>query len=138
MRRSTLPILILLACFLFARGSQETPDYGKVVGVWKIEVEADGEYYYLTLNLKNVSGTLEGTISESMGYFTDVPVSEIVFDGESLTFEFTSPTPPDGVERQVSAEFKVNVDTLDGVVIVPELGVSATAKGTREKGFLFF
>lgn len=117
----------------FGRAGQQTPDYGKILGTWRIEVDADGESYHLTLNLKSVEGGLEGTISESMGYFSDVPVSKIVFDGENLSFEFNSPTPPDGMERLVSAEFKVGVDTMDGAVNVPELGVSATASGTREK-----
>lgn len=132
-RREGMVILSVLACLSFAWSFQAAPDYGKIVGKWKIEVSADGEYYYLTLNLRNVEGTLEGTISESMGYFTDVPVSEIAFDGENLKFNFNSPTPPDGVERLVTAEFRVGVDVMDGVVNVVELGVSASATATREK-----
>jgi len=138
MRRSAyrlqgMVIFFLLSCLSLGWSFQAAPDYGKILGKWKIEINADGEYYYLTLNLRSLNGTLEGTISESMGYFTDVPVSEVVFDGENLKFEFTSPTPPDGVERLVSAEFKVGVDVMDGVVNVVELGVSATATATREK-----
>ena len=123
----------VLGCFCFSQSAQQDPDYGKIVGTWKIDVDADGEYYYLTLQLKNVEGNLEGTISESTGFFSDVPVSEIVFDGENLSFEFNAPTPPDGVERQVLAEFKVGVDTMNGVVNVPDLEVSAAATATREK-----
>jgi len=138
MRRSAyrlqgMVIFFLLSCLSLGWSFQAAPDYGKILGKWKIEINADGEYYYLTLNLRSVNGTLEGTISESMGYFTDVPISEVVFDGENLKFEFTSPTPPDGVERLVSAEFKVGADVMDGVVNVIELGVSATATATREK-----
>jgi len=138
MNRQINPFLIILTffvlgCFSFSQTGQQNPDYGKILGVWKIEVDADGEYYYLTLDLKSVDGTLEGTVSESQGYFTDVPVSEIVFEGENLSFDFNSPTPPDGVARLVTAEFKVGVDTMDGVVNVPDLGVSATATATREK-----
>mgnify|MGYP001055838487 CR=1 FL=1 len=138
MNRRINPCLIILAfyvvgCFSFSQSGQQNPDYGKILGVWKIEVNADGDYYYLTLNLKDVGGALEGTVSESQGYFTDVPISEIVFDGENLSFEFNSPTPPDGVTRLVSAEFKVGLDTMDGVINVPDLGVSATATATREK-----
>ncbi|MDH7512921.1 MAG: hypothetical protein QHH14_08245 [Clostridiales bacterium] len=126
-------IFFLSMCFSFSQGVQQAPDYGKIIGAWKIEIDADGEYFYLTLNLRNVNGTLEGTISESQGYFTDVPVSEIVYDGENLSFEFRSPTPPDGVARLVRAEFKVGVDTKDGIISVPDLGVSAKAAGIREK-----
>ncbi len=126
-------IFFLSVCFSFSQGVQEGPDYGKIIGAWKIEVDADGEYFYLTLNLRNVSGTLEGKVSESQGYFTDVPVLEIVYDGENLSFEFSSPTPPDGVARLVQAEFKVGVDTMDGIINVPNLGVSAAATATKEK-----
>jgi len=137
MKRSIGPtffsLIFFLLCFSFAWSFQTTPDYGKILGKWKMEVRADGEFYYLTLNLKSVNGTLEGTVSESMGFFTDVPISEIVFDGENLSFEFKSPTPPDGSERLVVAQLKVGVDTMDGIVSVPELGGSATASATREK-----
>lgn len=138
MRRSVSPktvmiMLSLCTCLSFAWSFQQTPDYGKILGKWKIEVNVDGEYYHLTLNLRSVNGTLEGTISESMGYFTDVSVSNIAFAGETFSFEFNSPTPPDGMQRLVSAEFKVGVDVMDGVVSVIELGVSASATATREK-----
>ncbi len=137
MKRSVLSALVIvnfvLVCLALGQSSQTTPDYGKILGKWKMEISADGEYYYLTLILRSVDGTLEGTVSESMGYFTDVPISEIVFDGENLSFDFKSPTPPDGLERLVSASFKVGVDTMDGVVNLPELGISAMATATREK-----
>jgi hypothetical protein len=76
---------------------------------------------------------LAGAVSESQGTFTDLPVSNIVFDGENLNFEFTCATPPDGLERLVKAEFKVGVDTLDGTMSVPDLQAIAPATGTREK-----
>jgi hypothetical protein len=138
MNRRNCPFLLasvffVLVLFSFSWAAQEKPDYGKIVGTWKIEVDADGEYYYLTLELKNAEGNLEGTISEDAGSFTDVPISEILFDGENLSFEFTSPTPPDGLERLVKAELKVGVDTMNGVMNVPDLGASATATATREK-----
>jgi hypothetical protein len=138
MNRRNCPFLLafiffVLISFSFSLAAQEIPDYGKIVGTWKIEVDADGEYYYLTLELKNAEENLEGTISENMGSFTDVPISEIVFDGESLDFEFISPTPPDGLEKSVKADFKVGVDTMDGVMSVPDLEASATATATREK-----
>ncbi len=126
-------IFLLPTYFSFSLRAQEKASIETIVGTWRIEVDADGEYYYLTLNLKSVNGTLEGTISESQGYFTDVPISDIVFEGENLSFEFNSPTPPDGAARLVTAEFKVGVDTMDGIVNVPDLGVSAPAIATKEK-----
>jgi len=112
--------------------SQEAVDYGKILGNWEIEVDADGEYYYLTLILKMSDGELEGAISESTGYFSDVPLSNIEYDSTSLRFEFTAPTPPDGYERLVRTEFEVGDNTLEGTMNLDDLGVSALATGKRE------
>jgi hypothetical protein len=128
-----LGLFLILALFSSAEATQAKADNGKVLGLWKIEIAANGDYYYLTLDMKETEGTLAGAVSESQGTFTDLPVSNIAFDGENLNFEFTCATPPDGVERLVKAEFKVGVDTLDGTMSVPDLQAIAPATGTREK-----
>lgn len=125
--------LFVLTTFSYSQAAQEKADQGKVVGTWKIEVDADGEYYYLTMELKDVAGKLEGTISESQGTFTNVPLSELLYDGTTLSFVFKSPTPPDGVERTVRGEFKAGADKMDGAMLVTELGVTAPATATLEK-----
>jgi hypothetical protein len=116
--------------------SAQTPpakvDHSKIVGAWQLEIDADGTYYYLSLNILENAGRLEGAVSEVSGMFKDVPLAEIVFDGEKLTFKFNSPTPPDGVSREVGAELKLVQGALDGMVRVPDLAVSAPAKGARE------
>lgn len=113
--------------------SQETPDYGKVLGSWDIEVEADGEYYYLSMKIEKTEDKLKGTISESSGTFTDVELEEIKFDGKNLTFGFTAPTPPDGYERLIKAEFEVGDNKLEGFLTIEDLGISASATATRKK-----
>jgi len=112
--------------------SQEAVDYEKILGKWDIEIDAEGEYYYLTLNLEKTNGELQGTISESSGFFMDVPLSEIEFDGTTLSFEFTAPTPPDGAERVLRAEFKVSDDMLEGTITIDDLGMTLVATGKRE------
>jgi hypothetical protein len=128
-----LGLFLVLAAFSPALPVQAKADNGKVIGLWKIAVDANTEYYYLVLEIKEAEGKLTGAISETQGTFTDLPVGNLVFDGENLTFEFTCPTPPDGLERLVKAEFKVGVDSLEGTMSVPDIEASAPASGSREK-----
>ena len=117
---------------LWAQAAPANVDNSKIAGAWQVEIDADGTYYYLHVNILDNAGKLEGTVSEASGLFKDVPLAEVLFDGEKLTFKFNSPTPPDGASREVGAEFKLVQGALDGMVRVVELAVSVPAKGTRE------
>lgn len=124
---------VLVLSFSFSPGlSQETPDLRKIMGAWDIEVDADGEYYYLSMSIEKSEEGLKGTISESTGAFSDVPLSNIEYDGQTLKFTFNSPTPPDGIERLVKAEFKVGDNKLEGLLTVEDLEATATATATRK------
>jgi hypothetical protein len=128
-----LGLFLVLALFSYSHQAQAKADNGQIVGTWKVEIDAGEQFYYLTLVLKVSEGKLEGTVSESQGYFTDVPLSNILLDGDKLNFEFTSPTPPDGMQRLVKAEFKAGVDKLEGTVSVPDIQAVVSATATREK-----
>lgn len=128
-----LGLFFVLAFFSYSHAAQEKVDYGKIIGTWKVEVDAGDVYYYLSLELTNNQGQLEGKLSESMGTFSDVPISKILYDGENLSFEFTSPTPPDGLQRLVKAEFKVGEDQLEGTMSVPDIEATVPATAAREK-----
>jgi hypothetical protein len=110
---------------------QEKADTAKIVGTWKIEVFAGDTTYYLSLVVTEDNGQLAGKISESMGSFTDVAISDILYDSVSFRFNFISPTPPDGLSRTVKADFKVSTDTMGGVISVPDLDITTDAKATR-------
>ena len=130
-------VFALSSLFIFSLSfsfiiSQEAPDYGKILGDWDMEVDAEGEYYYLSFNIEKDESGLNGTISESTGFFSDSPLSNIQFDGERLSFEFTAPTPPDGLERVVKAEFKVGDNEMEGYISLEDLGLSVPANATRE------
>ncbi|MEW5901977.1 MAG: hypothetical protein AB1715_10980 [Acidobacteriota bacterium] len=135
----TRPVSILFALGLLAFSflalmpvAQEKANTGKILGTWKVEIYAGDTYYYLSLVVSETQGQLAGKISESMGSFTDVALEEIFFDGEIFRFNFTCPMPPDGVTRLVKAEFKVGVDTMSGIVSVPDLDITTDATATRE------
>jgi len=110
---------------------QEKADTAKIVGSWKIEVYAGDQTYYLSLVVTEENGQLVGKISESMGSFTDVAISDIFYDSVTFRFNFISPTPPDGLSRTVKAEFKVGTDAMEGLVNVPDLDITTDAKATR-------
>ena len=89
---------VFLVCFFsfsFLEG-QDQVDLGKILGDWNMEVDAGGEFYYLTFTIEKTGGELSGTISESSGFFSEIPLENIEFDGTNLSFEMTIPTPPDG------------------------------------------
>ena len=136
MRKSHFLFVFAVAVFTlsFAASAvaQEKSDLSKVVGAWKVEVYAGDTTYYLSLVVTDSQGQLAGKISESLGSFTDVAISDIFYDGVAFRFSFVSPTPPDALSRTIHADFKVSVDAMGGVINVPDLDVTADAKATRE------
>jgi hypothetical protein len=122
---------VLTLSFVASAMAQEKADTAKVVGAWKIEVYAGDQTYYLNLVVIEDNGQLAGKISESMGSFTDVVISDIFYDSVSFRFNFISPTPPDGLSRTIKAEFKVGADTMGGIISVPDLDITTDAKATR-------
>jgi hypothetical protein len=111
---------------------QAKVDYNKVVGNWSLEVNAGSEFYYLPLVLKVTEGKLEGTLSETNGFFKDVPLAAVEFDGQLLKFEAKTPTPPDGAERTIKFELKLAADKLEGQVIITDLGMSVPVTGAKK------
>jgi hypothetical protein len=127
-------LLVAAVIALAASGiapAQEKADTAKVVGTWTIDVYAGEATYTLSLEVTAADGQLAGKISESMGAFSDVDVSDVFYDGATFRFSFISPTPPDGASRTVKAEFKVGVDKMDGTISVPDLDMTVEAKATR-------
>ncbi len=129
---SALGLFLVISLSSPAAQNQAAPDYGKILGTWDVEVNANGEYYYLTVNIEKSEEGLKGKVSESTGAFSDVPLKEIQYDGQTLKFQFTSPTPPDGLERLVKADFKVGDNKLEGTVAVEDMGISVPATATKK------
>jgi hypothetical protein len=127
-------LLVLAVAALAVPGTvsaQEKADSAKIVGTWTIDVYAGEANYTLSLAVSEENGQLAGKISESMGSFSDVAVSDVFYDGDIFRFSFMSPTPPDGASRTVKAEFKLGVDKMEGMLSVPDLEVTVEAKATR-------
>jgi len=122
---------VIALSFAASAMAQEKADTAKVVGAWKIEVYAGDQTYNLSLVVNEENGQLAGKISESMGSFTDIAISDIFYDSVTFRFNFVSPTPPDGLSRTVKADFKVSADSMGGIISVPDLDVTTDAKATR-------
>ncbi len=134
-RKLSLATVLLLVYALAVSGQnppQKKVDQSKIVGLWALEVDAGGEYYYLSLELKLSAEKLEGGLSEQNGMFKDVPLSNIDFDGQTLKCEAKTPTPPDGAERLIKIEVKLVDGKLEGLITVPDLSVSAAVTGTKK------
>jgi hypothetical protein len=122
----------LALAFVAPVPAQQKPDLGKIAGAWALEVNAGGEFYYLTLDLKAKDGKLEGGLSEQNGMFKDVPLANVEYDGTTLKFDVKIPTPPDGQERLVKTELKLVADKLEGLLTLPDMGMSVGVAGTKK------
>ncbi len=122
--------LMMAGCLVLGLSGQQV-DNSKLVATWDVEVTAEGQSYYLTMVLTETNGALGGTVSEQNGIFTDVALSSLNYDGQNLTFEFNSPTPPDGMQRLLQVSFSWAGDALDGSVTIPDLGMTVPAKATK-------
>lgn len=140
MKRRALAIAVLALAGAFLIGLEapalkaQQVDKTKVLGTWDVEVTAEGQSYYLIMVLTQAEGTLAGTISEQNGIFTDVALSSLAYDGQTLGFEFNSPTPPDGVQRLLQVSLAWSGDALEGQVTIPDLGMTVPAKAAKRAG----
>ncbi|OGD26533.1 MAG: hypothetical protein A2Y56_06240 [Candidatus Aminicenantes bacterium RBG_13_63_10] len=127
----TLGLFLLGLCPAVLRG-QEPVSKEKVVGTWDVEILAEGQSFYLVMILTENQGQLEGKVSEQSGFFSDVPLASIDYNGQTLSFEFNSPTPPDGMPRQIIGEFNWAAENLEGTVSVPDLAMTIPAKAVKK------
>lgn len=119
-------------CVMIPMNAQEPQDYDKILGSWDMEVDAGGEYFYLSFTIEKADEGLKGSISESSGFFSDVPLENIEYEGTNLRFEMNIPTPPDGYQNLVKADLELVEERLEGTLTVESLGVSASATATKK------
>ncbi len=132
-RNTLVAIFAVLILFLSSWAvAQEKKSNGRVIGEWKIEVNGNGQYYYLTMTIAESSGKLSGSMSEQSGMFKDAPLTGVEFDGQNFSFEITVASPPDGLEKKWQASFTVEEDKMEGTISNDQVG-SVSASATREK-----
>ena len=119
-------------CASFYMSGQDSVDYATILSGWDMEVDAGGEFFYLSFSLEKSNEGLKGAISESSGFFSNVPLENIQFDGRNLSFEMNIPTPPDGYENLVKATLELTEGKFEGILSVESLGISASATATKK------
>jgi len=136
--RRTIPTLVLAVALaaglaLPQQSPAPKPNTAKVVGDWSLDIFAGGMTVTLNLTLAEAEGKLAGKISEPNGMFTDVALAGIQYDGETLTYDISVPSPPDGTVKTWKTELKVGEDAVEGGISNAEAGMSATITGKRVK-----
>jgi len=117
---------------LIPAAAQDKPNPEKIAGSWALEVAAGDANYYLTLDLKAAAGKLEGALSEQSGMFTNVPLTDLVWDGTRLKGTAKTPTPPDGAERPIKFDLTIKEDKCEGTVAIEEVGMSVPVTGRKK------
>lgn len=131
-RRRSFSVLFVFFLGLLAIHAMQVLAADEIVGEWNMEVDAGGEYYYLSFSVTEEGGKLSGTISEESGSFIDAKMENIEFDGQKFRFEMTIPSPPDGLENLVNGEFEFNEGKLEGTLTIEEFGMTAFATCTKK------
>jgi hypothetical protein len=138
--KRTIPTLILSvalaagpALALPQQSPAPKPDNAKVVGDWSLDIIAGGTAITLNLTMAEAEGKLTGKISEPNGMFTDAPLTGIQYDGETLSYDISVASPPDGAVKIWRTELRLGEDAVEGNISNAEAGMSATVTGKRVK-----
>jgi hypothetical protein len=130
-------LALALGCGLAVALPQQTgaakADRTKILGTWNLDIDAGGTLITLSLILEEAEGKLGGKISEPNGMFTDVPLSNIEYDGETLAYDISVPSPPDGGVKVWRTQLKVGADVVEGGIANADTGMSALVTGKRVK-----
>ncbi|MDH4198152.1 MAG: hypothetical protein OEW05_12125 [Candidatus Aminicenantes bacterium] len=125
--------LLTAAALCWGQAAPQSLKAENLVGKWDVEISVDSQYYYMTLVLELVEGSLSGKISEPNGMFTDVPCQNFKIEGRQLTCETNIPTPPDGAVRPWTIAVEVEGEAFTGSISNAELQISAFMTGKLAK-----
>lgn len=132
-----LGLALVLLAGLAAAFPQESPapkpDTNKILGTWFLEINTGEMMINLILVLEEAEGKLSGKISEPTGMFTDSPLGNIVYEGETLTYDISVSTPPDGAVRTWKTRLKIGADAAEGEISSADLGMALALTGKRSK-----
>lgn len=122
----------LMSVFLLASGLAAGPtDYAKVIGTWQLELQVEGQYFYLSMTLQENQGILSGTVSEQSGFFTDSPLAEVTYENGVLVTLAAVPSPPDGSMLSWWISLNIGEDSAEGTISNSDIGITAAISGKR-------
>lgn len=102
-----------------------------LIGKWELVIEAEGMVINLVMQLSLENGSLSGRMSDQYGTFSDVPITELKLENNTLSFILTVASPPDGLVRPWTFELKINGDEFEGAVYSSELGITVPVRGKK-------
>jgi hypothetical protein len=98
-------------------------DNAAVVGTWKVSMEMQGQAVDVTLEIKEADGALAGTWTSPRG--AD-PLADVKWDGQTLSFSRN--VNRQGQDFKIEHTAKVDGDSLDGKMILPQREIPFTGK----------
>lgn len=123
-------VLALMVLTAFSLSAQKPAD---LVGTWEgegtLEGEADPNILSLVLVLKE--GELSGHMTDQYGALIETPIEGVNL--EEGTFGFSISTDMGGTLMTFKFIMKVNGDSMEGKIEVPDYGINGTWEATKQK-----
>lgn len=112
---------LVIAIAMFSANASFAADNAAVIGKWGIALELQGQAVTIGLTVAQGANGLEGTWT---GPQRSTPLSDVKYEGDTLTFTRT------GQQGPVAMSFKVAGDTMTGTLATPGGDMPVTAKKT--------
>lgn len=110
---------IFSSVLFLAGGIAVAADNGAVIGKWDLTLNIQGQSIPIAITIGEGANGLEGTWTGPQG---STPVSDVKFDGETLSFTRSGP------QGQMNMAFKVAGDTITGSLNTPGGELPVTGK----------
>ena len=126
----------ILAFLLILWGSAalSAQEPAKLVGTWGGEATLDMETEpnFLTLILEMKDGKLSGNMTGEYGTLDESPLSEIKLEEGNFSFKVMA-MGPGGQEIAIVFKMKVEGDSMEGVLEIPDMGATGTWEASLQK-----
>ncbi len=123
-------VLALMVLTAFSLSAQKPAD---LVGTWEGEGTLEGEVEpnVLTLVLKLEEGKLSGHMSDQFETMIETPIEDVNL--EEGTFSFSVYADMDGNQMLIKFIMKVDGDSMEGKIEIPDIGANGTWEATKQK-----
>lgn len=123
-------VFALMVLTTFSLSAQKPAD---LVGTWEgegtLEGEADPNVLTLVLELKE--GVLSGHMTDQFGALIETPIEDVNL--EEGTFSFSISADMGGTIMKFKFIMKVEGDSMEGKIEVPDYGINGTWEATKQK-----
>ncbi len=123
-------VLALMVLTSFTLSAQKPSD---LVGTWEGEgtLEGEPEPNVLTLVLKLEEGELSGHMSDQFETLFETPLEDVQLEEGAFSFSISAYL--GGSQTLVKFIMKVDEDSMEGKIEIPEIGVNGTWEATKQK-----